>query len=286
MHKSGEGEMTMETQDWLREDWLKVIPADIFEAYERLLVPAVFKPWGERLVRAAELRAGEHVLDLACATGLVGRLAASRVGETGAVTGLDLLAGMLEVARKQAQDTRPAINWIEGNAMQMPLPDAGFDVVLCQQGLQFFPDKVTALTDVRRVLKPGGRILFSTWRPIERSPGVAALQHALERHAPDTAPMLPIGFSLSDADEVRGYVTKAGFKDVRMTIEVGSARFVSVEDFLHRYLGALPIAGMIAALPADRRAAIATEVSDAVRDYLDDEGLIFPTEVNVASART
>jgi ubiquinone/menaquinone biosynthesis C-methylase UbiE len=274
-----------QSQEWLREDWLKVMPNDIFEAYERLLVPAVFRPWGERLVLAAELLPGEQVLDLACATGVVGRLAASSVGETGAVTGLDLLPGMLEVARKQAQSIRPAITRVEGNAMQMALPNAGFDVVLCQQGLQFFPDKVTALADVRRVLKPGGRVLLSVWRPIERSPGVAALQRALERHAPDTAPMLAIGFSLSSAEELRAYLSKAGFRDVRITIEVGSARFVSVEDFLHRYLGALPIAGVIASLSAERRSAIASDVSDSLHEYLDDEGLVFPTEINLASAK-
>jgi ubiquinone/menaquinone biosynthesis C-methylase UbiE len=268
-----------QSQEWLREDWLKVIPDDIFEAYERLLVPSVFRPWGERLIHAAELRASERVLDLACATGIVARLAAPHVGPEGAVTGLDLLPGMLAEARKRAD---PTISWVEGNATQMPLPDVSFDAVLCQQGLQFFPDKVAALVEVRRVLRPGGRIVLSVWRPIERSPGVAALQRALERHAPETAPMLPIGFSLSDALELRSYLTKAGFSDVRVTIEVGHARFSSVEDFLHRYLSALPIAGIIAALPADRRAAIAADVNDWVRDYLDDDGLVFPTEVNTA----
>lgn len=269
----------VESHEWLREDWLKVMPDDIFEAYERLLVPLVFKPWGERLIQVAELQAGESVLDLACATGIVARLAAPHIGAAGAVTGLDLLPGMLGEARQHAD---PTISWVEGNAMEMPLPDASFDVVLCQQGLQFFPDKVEALVEARRVLKPGGRILLSVWRSIERSPGVAALQRALERHAPDTAPMLPIGFSLSDADELRGYLTKAGFTDVRLTIEVGQARFSSVEDFLHRYLSALPIAGIIAGLPAERRAAIAADVNDSVGDYLDEEGLVFPTEIHLA----
>jgi ubiquinone/menaquinone biosynthesis C-methylase UbiE len=277
--------MMTRTEDWLRKDWLKVLPEDIFDAYERFLVASVFEPWGRRLIEAANIQPGENVLDLACGTGIVGRLAAPGVGETGTVTGLDLLPGMLNVARREARGLRPQIIWIEGDATKMPLPDAGFDVVLCQQGLQFFPDKVSALTEVRRVLKPGGRLVLTAWRSIDRSPGVAALQHALERHAPDAAPMLPLGFSLSDAEELRTYLSKAGFSDAKITIVVGSARFTGVDDFLRRYLGGLPIAGLIAGLPAERRAAIAADVSDALRDHVDDEGIVFPTEINQVLAR-
>ena len=273
------------TEDWLREDWLKVLPEDIFDAYERSFIDPVFGPWGERLVEAAGLQPGDRVLDVACGTGIVARLAAPRVGASGTVTGLDLLAGMLEVARRESLDLRPAITWIEGNAMALPLPDASVDAVLCQQGLQFFPDKVAALAEARRVLVPGGRLALSVWRSIDRSPGVAALQRALERHAPDAAPMLPIGFSLSDAGELRAIAERAGFEDIRVTIGVGSPRFSSVGDFLQRYLGGLPIAGLIAGLPAERRAAIAADVSDAVHEFLDDEGVTFPTEINLLRAR-
>lgn len=176
-----------DAESWLGGISLDTIPSDTFDTYERSMVPAVFGPWAERLVDDAELRPGERVLDLACATGIVARVAARRVGPTGSVTGLDLLAGMLEAARAVSLGVEPEIEWVEGNALEMPLPDGSFDVILCQQGLQFFPDEVAALKECRRVLSPGGRALVSVWGPIEHSPAVAALQRALERHAPEVA---------------------------------------------------------------------------------------------------
>jgi ubiquinone/menaquinone biosynthesis C-methylase UbiE len=104
------------------------------ELYEDVLVPAVFKPWGADLVELADLRHGERVLDVACGTGVVARLVAQKVGTTGEITGLDLNAGMLLVARSLPAPPGAPVTWIEGNALAMPLPDASFDEVLCQQG--------------------------------------------------------------------------------------------------------------------------------------------------------
>src|SRR5260370_25850928 len=148
------------------------------DAYERHIDPALFMPWARSLVETAALRPGERVLDVACGTGVVTRLAAKRVGAGGKVVGLDLNAGMLEVARSRA----PAIEWREGSATELPLPDAAFDAVLCQQGLQFFPDRPAALREMRRVLVPGRRLALSVWRSLQGSPGHRALADALEPH--------------------------------------------------------------------------------------------------------
>jgi ubiquinone/menaquinone biosynthesis C-methylase UbiE len=274
------------TEDWLGGISLDTIPDNIFETYERSMVPAVFRPWAERLVDIAGLRPGERVLDIACATGIVARVAASRVGESGSVTGLDLLAGMLDVAGATSRDTSPAIVWVEGNAIGMPLPDASFDVVLCQQGLQFFPDKVAALKDARRVLVPTGRLLVSVWAPIERSPAVAALQRALERHAPEVAGFLPVVFALSDPEELSGYLTKAGFRDVSVQTQIADVGFSSVEEFLNTYLGSTPLGGIISSMPKERRAALGADFAEAVRDYVKRETLTFPQATNVAIGRS
>ena len=110
------------------------------ELYERYLVPAITAKWAEDLIVRAQPRAGESVLDIACGTGVVARLAARRVAARGQVTGLDLNAGMLAVARRVPNEG-PPINWIEGSALDLPFPSDSFDVVLCQLGLQFFPDR-------------------------------------------------------------------------------------------------------------------------------------------------
>src|SRR5262245_11922824 len=111
------------------------------DRYEEILVPTVFGPWATDLLELADLQPGERVLDVACGTGIVARLAAREVGTTGEVTGLDLNAGMLQVARSLLAPSGASVTWVEGSALAMPLLDASFDVVLCQQGFQFFPDR-------------------------------------------------------------------------------------------------------------------------------------------------
>jgi SAM-dependent methyltransferase len=151
------------------------------ERYERVLVPAIFAPWAADLVSLADLRPGERVLDVACGTGVVARLAGERVGAGGQITGLDLNEGMLEVARSLPSPAgAAAVVWVQGSALAMRLPDASFDVVLCQQGVQFFPDRPLALREMIRVLVPNGRVLASVWEG--PTPYATAMWNAVERH--------------------------------------------------------------------------------------------------------
>jgi len=119
------------------------------DAYEQLLVPAIFEPWAQGLVDLADPRLGEHVLDAACGTGVVARAAASRVGADGTVTGVDVNAGMLATAR----GSDAAIAWRHADVTALPFPDGTFDVVLCQQGFQFMADRDSAARELRRELR-------------------------------------------------------------------------------------------------------------------------------------
>ena len=102
------------------------------ELYERYLVPAVTAVWAADLIERAGLQAGQRVLDVGCGTGIVTRLAAAQVGGTGRVAGLDVNAGMLEMARSLQQDTGASIEWHHNDIVAMPFPDGAFDVVLSQ----------------------------------------------------------------------------------------------------------------------------------------------------------
>lgn len=155
---------------------------DSAEAYERYLVPIFFEPWAERLLAQAGVRSGERVLDVACGTGSVARRAAERAGPSGKVVGLDLNAGMLAVARRVSAAARPAIEWRQGDAAGLPFPEGSFDVVTCQQALQFFPDRPKALREMRRVLAPGGRAALAVLRGLRHSPAYAPRADALEKH--------------------------------------------------------------------------------------------------------
>jgi ubiquinone/menaquinone biosynthesis C-methylase UbiE len=140
------------------------------EVYERVLVPAVLRPLSERVLDLAAPKEGERVLDLACGTGVLARAVAPTVGSSGNVVGIDVLPGMLAVARSLPAQDGATIDWVEGDATSLDLPDASFDLVLCQQGLQFFPNREATAGEIRRVLAPGGRFVAAVWRSLEHQP--------------------------------------------------------------------------------------------------------------------
>jgi SAM-dependent methyltransferase len=163
------------------------------ENYERFFVPAIPAPLATELIDIAALRPGERVLDVACGTGVVARLAAERVGATGTVAGIDLNPGMLAVARSV---TPPGmvIEWHQSSAEAMPLPDEAFDVVLCKMGIQFVPDKLAALREMQRVLAPGGRLIINVVGPKPRV--FAILAEALAHHIkPEIGAFVDLVFS-------------------------------------------------------------------------------------------
>jgi ubiquinone/menaquinone biosynthesis C-methylase UbiE len=133
------------------------------ELYERFLVEPLFRPFAEELLNRASLRPQDRLLDVACGTGIVARLAQQVIRAPGVVVAVDASPGMLAVARSVA----PAIEWREGDAARLPFAsDPSFDVVTCHQGLQFFRDKPAALQEMHRVLAPGGRLAIGTWRSV------------------------------------------------------------------------------------------------------------------------
>ncbi|HSL00681.1 MAG TPA: methyltransferase domain-containing protein [Rubrobacteraceae bacterium] len=255
------------------------------EAYERYLVPLFFAPGAEYLVELAVPRPGERALDVACGTGIVARSVAPWVGVDGMVVGLDLNEDMLRVARKISSELRPPIEWRQGDASDMHFPDGTFDVVFCQQGLQFFSDQPAALREMYRVLVSNGRVALSVLRSIEHNPGYVALAEALERHAGvDAAAMMRSPFSSLNADGLRDLVAGAGFRDVRILIGIGTVRYPSAEEFLRQEGASSPLAGPIGALGDDVRRALIRDLREALRAYVDDAGIVFPAETYLAVA--
>ncbi len=256
------------------------------ETYERHVVPALFMPWARSLIKDAALRPGERVLDIACGTGVVTLLAAGRVGSGGQVVGLDLNAGMLAMARSRPAPAGARIEWKEGSALALPFTDGSFDIALCQQGLQFFPDRPLALGEMRRVLAPGGRVALSVWRSIDRSPGFLALATALERHAgAEAAAIMRAPFALNDAAELARLTADAGFSDVAVRAATDMVRWPSAEAFVEHQPGATPLAGIVAALAPQAREALRRDVVAALRAHAVTDGVAWPVEAHVVTAR-
>ena len=256
------------------------------ELYERYLVPDKFGPWAEVLVELGNPQRGQSVLDVACGTGTVTRLIPPYVGASGAVIGLDFNADRIEVARSLPSASDLVIQWEEGDACALPFGDAMFDIVFCQQGLQFFPDKLGALREMRRVLVPGGKLVLGVWRSVEHQPGGRAMADALERHvSPEAGSVRLEPFSFGDAVAIETLVTDAGFHDVVSRPIVKNVHFPSAEAFTKRYISArVPLNTMVAAADEEARSAVVEDVVAALKPYETENGLELPTAVNVVTA--
>lgn len=256
------------------------------DAYQRYIVEAFMQGWSRGLVDAAGVENGQQVLDVACGTGVVTGVAAVDAGLDGRVVGLDMNAGMLAKAQQIHEASGgPPIDWQEGNAEALPFPDASFDVVLCQQGLQFFPDKTRSLGEMCRVLAPGGRLVVSVWRGLEFAPWQLAVADALARHiGPGTANGIRSAFNLGDGEELRALVAGAGFRDVRLRTESQMIRHPSLAEFVPGYLSATPVASAVAGVDAGVQAAILQDVTNALRPHTVGGGLAAPIEAHVAVA--
>jgi ubiquinone/menaquinone biosynthesis C-methylase UbiE len=248
------------------------------QAYERYLVPTFFAPCADQLLELAAVQPGERVLDLACGTGIVARRAAAAVGTTGAVVGVDVNEGMLARAAAMA-DAPDTVTWRSADAGALPLPRGGFDVVCCQQGLQFFTDQPRALHEMYRVLAPSGRVALAVWRSLEHHPVFTVLVEALEEHVgAEAADMMRSPFMGPGRDDLRRLLTEAGFSAPVLRIGVFTVRFPSPREFLRQEVVSSPLAGPVGALDASRRDALLAQVDRALAPYTDDDGVVFPME--------
>jgi len=196
------------------------------EVYEAEFVPALFRPFSPVVADVAGITAGQRVLDVACGTGVLARTVATRVGPSGAVLGLDANPDMLAVARRL--DTR--IEWIDGLAEALPLPDACVDAVVSQFGLMFFDDRAQALREMRRVLRPGGRLAVAVCDAVERSPGygaLAALLHTLFGEPVAAAFRAP--FAIGDAQLLAALARQADWPRAEVLRRSATVRFASID---------------------------------------------------------
>ncbi len=253
------------------------------EAYERYLVPAFFAVWAKHLVNAAGIKSGERVLDVACGTGIVARTAASRIGTINRIAGIDINESMLSVARTISSRMYPEIEWRHGDAAALPYPEESFDVVFCQQAMQFFPDASAVLNEIHRVLVSGGRVALNVLGPLEHNTVYSMLSNALERYAgPEAGAMMRSPFPSWDIEHLRDLITDAKFGNVHITAVIQSARFPSAEEFLRQEVSSSPIAGRMRSLNIDAREDLLSELEESLREYTDDEGVVFPMETYIA----
>jgi ubiquinone/menaquinone biosynthesis C-methylase UbiE len=252
--------------------------------YERFLVPALMAPWAEDLVDAVGVGTGQRVLDVACGTGIVARTAARAVGAGGSVVGVDVNPAMLAIAAEVATSDLP-IRWEQADAHEIPIADGSVDIVLCQQGLQFFADPSNALREMLRVGTEGARLGVSTCASIERQPGYRALRDVVTGHlGVDAGAIIASPYTLGEPDVVRRLVAAAGFGDVRLRRVITTFRAPSPEAFLRGETTSSPLGVLIDVLDDDVVAGLIADLGRALRPFSDDDGIVFPFETLVLTA--
>jgi SAM-dependent methyltransferase len=260
------------------------LSAEAAEQYERSVARYILGPWASLLVDAAPAVAGERVLDVCLRNR---RCDACRSGTSWFYRTrfrIDFNPGMIAVARSLPAPIGAPIEWLEGSALELPFADASFDVVLCQQGLQFFPDKALALREMRRALDQGGRLALSVWNSIGIYNG--AVGEALNRYVgSDVAVRFCASRRAPTREELLHLALETGFTAVEVRVCRINVHLPRLDGFTLDHLAATPVAPVIAAADPGARTNIGASVMRELQRYADGDGVTYPEETYVLTAR-
>jgi ubiquinone/menaquinone biosynthesis C-methylase UbiE len=249
------------------------------QAYDDLFVPALFGQWAPQLVDCARVHPAQSLLDVACGTGVVARTARDVVGPGGRVVGVDLNPAMLDVARR----ARPDLEWIQGDAEDLPFADAEFDVVLCQSALFFFPDAARAVAEMARVTVPGGVVALQTYAPLTEQPAYGPFVDLVADHVgPEARVLLGTYWSQGDLDGLLRLTSAAGMSLLESRSSLGEAVFPSTAAVATTEINATPLAERVT---PETQARILAGTEELFGEYTDESGLVrVPIRATLVSA--
>lgn len=203
------------------------VSKDAAKIYEEVYLPSLFREWCPLAVQAANINAGDTVLDIACGTGALAIAVAERTGPEGKTIGVDINEGMLDIARSKSS----AIQWLNAPAEKLPFSNDEFDCVVSQFGLMYFEDQVAAMREMIRVLKPGGSLAVTVWNGLDSNPGLAAEEYLWQKVFGEEIDEAP--YRLGDEKTLRKLFEDSGINDIRLNTHKGTARFDSIESWIH-----------------------------------------------------
>lgn len=216
----------------------KNFTGSIPEFYDTYLVPLIFEEFADDLATRVLIEKPESILEIAAGSGVVPRAMADKIGKNVKYTITDLNQEMLDHA-KTKQPENANITWQQADAMQLPFEDSSFDAIICQFGFMFFPDKVAAMKEVRRVLKPNGEFIFNVWDCIENNVFADLVTQAACRTFPDEQlrflERTPYGYY--DNDAIRLTLQDADFQNIiiqdKLAISSAPSAFNAAKAFCH-----------------------------------------------------
>ena len=243
----------------------KVFAGSIPKFYDTLMVPLIFEVYAADLAQRVAASSPRSVLETAAGSGVVARALAPRLRPDARYVVTDLNQPMLDyAATRQGADRR--IEWRQADALALPFDEASFDVVCCQFGVMFFPDRVAGYTEARRVLKPGGRFVFSAWDRIEDNAFADDVTRAVAAVFPHDPPRFlartPHGYH--DVALIREDLTRAGFADIEIETREEMSRAPSARDAATAYCHGTPLRNEIEARDASLLALATDRATQAI----------------------
>jgi ubiquinone/menaquinone biosynthesis C-methylase UbiE len=256
----------------------KVFAGSIPEIYDRFLVPLIFEPYAIDLANRIAAANPHDVLETAAGTGVLTRAMASSLPDSARMVVTDLNQPMLDRASaRQSGDRR--ITWRQADALALPFADQSFDVVACQFGAMFFPDKVQGYREARRVLKPGGRFVFNVWDRIATNEFADVVTEAVARMFPQDPPRFlartPHGYC--DVERIRQELDAAGFSKISADAVEHRSRAPSPRDPAIAYCQGTPLRNEIEARDRSRLQEATDRATEALAARFGDgavDGLI------------
>jgi ubiquinone/menaquinone biosynthesis C-methylase UbiE len=255
----------MQREQHVMEEADKLFAGSIPEIYERLLVPLLFEPYALDLADRLAKKEPTAVLETAAGTGILTRAVTSRLPANARIVATDLNQSMLDHARMQfSQNDR--VEWRQADALALPFPDQSFDVVACQFGAMFFPDKLKGFREALRVLKPGGHFFFSVWDRISENDFADVVTEELAAVFPDDPPRFmartPHGYH--DVEQIRRDLKAAGFDNVSVEAVDRKSKASSPRDVAIAYCQGTPLRNEIVARDPSRLEEATQRTADAL----------------------
>ena len=257
---------------------------DVAMFYQSTLVPLIFEPYAEDLAARTRDLAPNTVLEVACGTGVVTRALAAALPASCEITATDLNSAM--VGHAESIGTSQPVTWRQADVLELPYDDASFDVVVCQFSVMFFPDRVAAYGEIRRVLRPGGTFLFNVWNDIERNEFAAVVSDAVrdlyQADPPVFLARTPYGHG--NPERIEADLKSAGFNDYTLTQHDEISRSATPDLPSIAYCQGTPLRNEIEAREPGGLARATAAATEAIRLRYGNGPLVAPISAVVVSA--